>query len=283
MGQVCSHSREERVYERETELHKDPATKYTFNASPTLNDNNGEEIEISNAKAGHHPTLSITIEETHERDRENFANTPSAGMPFTPSVNNIKDELKIPLSALKLTDNNENENKENIIKEDTNNMQNGTIHEETNDFIYDGEILHGRKHGNGHIKYKASGNEYNGEFINGSISGRGKFVWNAKENQQNAEQYEGEFLNGLIHGEGTYTWPDGKVYEGNYVNGIKQGFGKLTFKSGKIYEGNFDNNMPHGKGLMKKGNDVYDVTFEHGKQTSIKKQDPRLRVTEMNL
>ena len=56
--------------------------------------------------------------------------------------------------------------------------------------IYEGEVLEGKKHGKGVLKFR-----------NGDI-------------------YTGQFFQDEAHGQGKYTWPNGEYFEGDYVHNV---------------------------------------------------------------
>ena len=68
------------------------------------------------------------------------------------------------------------------------------------DGIYTGELLNGKKHGQGKLEY-ADGSYHEGIFFN-------DMIWT---------------------GNGTVKYSDGSVYEGELVNGEKNGEGILTY------------------------------------------------------
>lgn len=77
---------------------------------------------------------------------------------------------------------------------------------------------------------------YEGELLNGRLHGEGSLRW------PGGSSYIGGFKNGLMQGEGTYTFADGSVYVGGFVAGAQQGSGQLTDAYGNIYQGTYEQN-----------------------------------------
>eukprot|EP00435_Cladocopium_sp_Y103_P076141 s2_g78.t1 len=107
-------------------------------------------------------------------------------------------------------------------------------------FIYEGEWLNGKKHGQGRLSFGADG-FYEGSFAEGEISGKGR-------QQLNGWSYQGEFLRGQKHGEGTLIRADGGSYTGGWAEGKYSGHGALTLPSGETYVGGFQMHKFHGQG-----------------------------------
>lgn len=107
-------------------------------------------------------------------------------------------------------------------------------------FIYEGEWLNGKKHGQGRLSFGSDG-FYEGSFAEGEISGKGR-------QELNGWSYEGEFLQGQKHGEGTLIRADGGSYTGGWAEGKYSGHGALTLPSGETYVGGFQMHKFHGQG-----------------------------------
>ena len=130
-----------------------------------------------------------------------------------------------------------------------------SIKYENKDGIYEGEILHGLRHGKG-TETTHEGQIYIGEYINGNFHGKGRVIMKKsktfiKGNFENGHisgfakrtsprgTYKGNFVNSKRHGHGTYIWKDTKYkYIGMWENGNQHGYGKL-YKNGLLIEGEF--------------------------------------------
>jgi len=107
-------------------------------------------------------------------------------------------------------------------------------------FIYEGEWLDGKKHGQGRLSFGADG-FYEGSFEDGEITGQGR-------QELNGWSYVGGFLRGQKHGEGTWIRADGGSYTGAWAQGKYSGHGTLTLPSGEKYVGGFQMHKFHGSG-----------------------------------
>lgn len=152
------------------------------------------------------------------------------------------------------------------------------------DGYYRGDILNGRRHGNGVFYYydTETSNEdfqtiYDGEFRDGLPHGKGKFVYG------NDNRYQGDVRNGLPNGTGLFIFrtspptetteaiPDepylerleweqpeyANRYYGSVVNGLPSGRGSMVYGKCRNYNGDlrcsrydglFRNGVPHGRG-----------------------------------
>ena len=77
-------------------------------------------------------------------------------------------------------------------------------------FTYEGEWLHGKRHGLGKLKF-ADGGFFEGSFVNGEICGLGHRVW------ANKDSYSGRFRFGERHGPGIMVYGAGDCYDGFWV------------------------------------------------------------------
>ncbi len=136
---------------------------------------------------------------------------------------------------------------------------------------YDGELMDGRKHGNGTIIWK-NGDKYVGEWQNGERTGKGTYYFQSGQkyvgdflkskfhghgfetypetDPSNIASYVGELMDGRKHGNGTIIWKNGDKYVGEWQNGSRTGKGTYYFKSGQKYVGDFLNNKKNGHGLL---------------------------------
>lgn len=110
-------------------------------------------------------------------------------------------------------------------------------------FVYEGDWLAGKKHGQGRLSFDGGG-FYEGNFEEGEISGSGTQEW------QDGSSYVGRFRLGLKHGEGTWKKADGTLYIGGFEQGRYAGQGKLTLPNGDRYTGSFAAHKYHGDGSL---------------------------------
>ncbi|CAJ1358319.1 unnamed protein product [Effrenium voratum] len=82
---------------------------------------------------------------------------------------------------------------------------------------YDGEWVHGAKHGTG--SYKTVSDSYAGKWEEGFKHGHGHQVF------ENKDEYVGSFWKGQCSGPGVYYHADGSEYHGAYANGKRNGVG----------------------------------------------------------
>jgi len=135
---------------------------------------------------------------------------------------------------------------------------------------YQGNMLDGKRHGQGGILRWRDGNVYIGEWIEDRLEGDGEFRWSDGKryigkwyrNQPlqgslhylKGKRYEGHFVSGKRHGQGRIMWPEfdeaGRVcYTGNWVDDKKSGFGTMTWKDGTSYEGFWVKGKREGNGV----------------------------------
>jgi hypothetical protein len=94
--------------------------------------------------------------------------------------------------------------------------------------VYEGDFKHGKKHGNGTMKW------------------------------DNGARYKGEWENDMMHGKGEFTGVDGSVYNGEWREHRREGRGIFTSAQGWKYEGEWKDNERDGEGTMYYANgDVY--------------------------
>ena len=142
----------------------------------------------------------------------------------------------------------------------------GTYHL-ANGHTYEGNVMHGKKHGFGILKY-SYGAIYEGEYEHGKRCGKGKFtfengnVYNGdwKDGKMNGkgtylymcgDKYDGDFLDDHFHGHGIYTYSNGDTYEGDFVGDVRHGKGKLIMLRRGVYEGDFYQNRITGRGVFR--------------------------------
>lgn len=165
---------------------------------------------------------------------------------------------------------------------------------------YQGQVLNGRPHGKGTMKYRFKtyeggwvngkkqgfgiltwndGSKYEGEFDNDKANGKGIKQWVSgevydglwRDDRKHGKgvfiwvdrtKYEGEFVNNIFRS-GTAVWTDGKTYSGTWRGSLMHGYGVLTWLDGEQYEGQFKHGKKHGKGCHKWADGaVYDGLWE---------------------
>ncbi|CAE7414894.1 MORN1 [Symbiodinium sp. CCMP2592] len=108
-------------------------------------------------------------------------------------------------------------------------------------FVYEGEWLDGKKHGQGRLTFGEDG-FYEGCFEAGEISGSGR-------HELHGNVYVGDFLAGQKHGQGVLNKTDGTQYTGSWAHGLYSGEGTLSLPSGERYVGGFRAHKFHGRGI----------------------------------
>ena len=171
---------------------------------------------------------------------------------------------------------------------------------------YDGDIIDGKRDGNGKMTYK-HGDVYDGKWENDKRHGKGVFRYafgvyegDWMDDKMHGKgvilnrmggKYEGDWMDGKRHGKGLYKYPDGGKYEGDWmdnrmhgkgkmtyengdeyvgdiIDGYRDGKGTMTYENGNVYEGDWMDNRMHGKGKMTYENgNVYEGDFKKGKMT----------------
>ena len=99
----------------------------------------------------------------------------------------------------------------------------GIIKKITGEIIYEGDFKDDLFDGNGML-YLEEGLTYTGQFVKGMKHGRG-FLFSADRSYK----YTGNWLEDLKSGDGTETYPDGSVYIGNFLLGKKDGKGNFLY------------------------------------------------------
>ena len=129
---------------------------------------------------------------------------------------------------------------------------------------YTGDMIRGRCHGTGTMKYN-NGGWYTGQWENGNWAGEGsgKYIYD------NGACYEGAFLDGKRHGTGIYTYPSGAYYTGSWANGERNGTGTMYYANGGWYTGEWtDGNwsgIGNGKYIFESGSS-YEGEYRDGKR-----------------
>ncbi|TMW57074.1 hypothetical protein Poli38472_002999 [Pythium oligandrum] len=163
---------------------------------------------------------------------------------------------------------------------------------------YEGEFLHGKRHGSGIYVEFVTKNQYEGEWRMDQRHGKGVLsatrsgyiydgMWQedvrcgyGHSSLRNVEQYTGEWLDNRFHGVGVYSNAEGDVYDGEWRNGVQHGVGKLTIsKPPRIgyepdlggglqqYVGEWRDGKFHGTGTAEYADGTqYSGSFQDGKR-----------------
>ena len=136
--------------------------------------------------------------------------------------------------------------------------QKGTLYNFVDNSIYEGDIVDGKKEGQGILKFN-DGTVYEGSFVNDKYEGFGKLLF------KNGCKYEGNFSDNMMNGKGKYIYTDGKEYNGDFQMGFKHGFGRLSWNDNKYFEGYWINNKQHGEGTFYIDGKTLKGIFRYGK------------------
>merc|ERR1711871_1273399 len=123
--------------------------------------------------------------------------------------------------------------------------------------VYEGELLHGQKHGVGKLSYR-NGDVYYGQFAAGKEDGLGVYT------SKSSNVFEGRWSQGSRQdGEGKmeYNATDSSVYQGQWRNCERHGRGCITFSDGTSRKTDWCNDREafQAKGFVKYANgDVYE-------------------------
>lgn len=137
---------------------------------------------------------------------------------------------------------------------------------------YEGEVPHGRREGQGTLRFEGSCSSYEGEWRRGLRHGQGGVVFPEHRPSRPATKvsarppaetntlaspgkatgyYQGGWEDDLRHGQGTIVYPTGSCYVGEWHSGDKQGQGRMEWAdSGQVYEGEWDKGLPTGWGTL---------------------------------
>ena len=125
-------------------------------------------------------------------------------------------------------------------------------------FSYEGEYLHGKKHGFGRFEIKGH-SYYEGEFSEDEVTGKGLQVY------ENGSTYEGDFVLGEKHGKGiSFDKRRNERYTGEFERNARHGEGLLVLMDTETtYEGNFEKQKPSGRGkvLVPATQQIYEGNF----------------------
>ena len=165
----------------------------------------------------------------------------------------------------------------------------------TNELLYDGECLNGKRNGKGE-EYRNGKVIFEGEYLNEKRNGKGKEyydnerikfegeylngkIWNGKGYNKNSEfqfrikggrgfvkeyyengrlKFTGDYSNGTRNGKGKEYNYDGRViFEGEYSNGERNGKGRIYYFGKLLFEGEFLNGEKWNGNIYDDKGDVY--------------------------
>nr|XP_061831494.1 ankyrin repeat and MYND domain-containing protein 1-like [Nerophis lumbriciformis] len=109
------------------------------------------------------------------------------------------------------------------------------------------------------VQERLDGSTYEGEFVHGLKHGKGRYTW------KSGEFYEGSFYKDYRHGDGVYCWPSGNKFIGRFYLNWREGYGKHLFPDGAIFEGLYHSDQRFGPGVLKESSGRQDVGIWHGK------------------
>lgn len=104
-------------------------------------------------------------------------------------------------------------------------------------FLYEGELLAGRREGLGRL-ISAEGDCYEGKWHDNEAHGEGIY-----EGASPKRKYTGVWQEGSLEGRGRATFEDGSHYEGEFHANARHGRGSIKYADGSVYEGDFRNNQ----------------------------------------
>lgn len=123
-------------------------------------------------------------------------------------------------------------------------------------YLYEGDFLMSRRHGNGMCKFKVPKDEsYEGQWKNDAMNGLGKYITTPKH------YYYGNMKDDKFNGKGKLVTPDGWM-EGVFKDGIPNGFIKQFLK--------LDNTMVEGNWVDGKREGKFKITNLENKKVSYK-------------
>jgi len=110
------------------------------------------------------------------------------------------------------------------------------------DGMYEGDFLHGMRHGKG--KYEFRDEVYEGEWKWDQRHGWGSFKGS------DGIEIKGEWQQGKPHGFASVVDQKGTVvYEGEFKDGKRHGLGRQLFEIGDMYDGGWQNGRLHDRGV----------------------------------
>jgi hypothetical protein len=146
---------------------------------------------------------------------------------------------------------------------------------------YEGELLNGRPHGMGMMKYKGESKmTYDGDWVNGKTRGYGVIFAPLKTRchalfrsnglaiitQCTGKRYEGEIKAGCFEGQGTLWFNDGSKYTGSFKSDRTHGYGVLKMANGGRYEGHSIASSAEGQGIARNADGIeFAGLFKAGK------------------
>lgn len=126
---------------------------------------------------------------------------------------------------------------------------------------FEGETLHGLKHGTGILYYNGA-EWYKGSFKENKLEGYGKLY------RDGILLYSGTFADNIPHGPGTLYYANGSSYTGKFDKGRPNGTGTLHANGSIVYSGEWKNGRMEGLGkLYANGTLVYDGSFSNNQRS----------------
>lgn len=152
---------------------------------------------------------------------------------------------------------------------------------ETEDIIYEGHFIAGKKHGIG-TELHANGRKYEGEWRTDLFHGKGKLItsngavyeglfhtgtYHGYGKLELADSmYEGHWNHGTYHGRGRHVTPAG-TFEGDFYYNVRHGTGTFTEPSGNVYTGKWRRGLREGKGIYTTDEGTYTGDWSHDLQS----------------
>ncbi|XP_061540762.1 ankyrin repeat and MYND domain-containing protein 1-like isoform X2 [Phycodurus eques] len=103
------------------------------------------------------------------------------------------------------------------------------------------------------------GSKYEGDFVHGLKHGKGRYTW------KSGEFYEGSFYKDYRHGDGIYCWPTGNKFIGKFYLNWREGYGKHIFADGATFKGLYHADQRFGPGVLSEPTGCQDVGLWYGK------------------
>ena len=139
-----------------------------------------------------------------------------------------------------------------------------------NNDTYDGEFVHGLRHGQG-VYTHSLGHKYDGQWQNDCRHGVGMFTY-AREAAAGggvgwSGTFDGQWSEGEKQGRGWFLFVNGDKFEGQWYRGRPHGFGIHSYANKDRYEGQHSGGLMHGYGIYYHANgDCLIGRWREGKQ-----------------
>uniref|UniRef100_A0A7S1KRF7 Uncharacterized protein n=1 Tax=Percolomonas cosmopolitus TaxID=63605 RepID=A0A7S1KRF7_9EUKA len=120
---------------------------------------------------------------------------------------------------------------------------------------YEGEFVHGKRHGQGTMEWPNQAERYTGQWHEGLPHGQGSlYFFNVQVGSCN--YYEGDFKNGARDGKGVFYYGDGTKFDGEWHNDQKNGWGEFEYTNGVKERGYYENDVKIREGVASSQNSV---------------------------